>query len=164
FVRRADVQSESAQFIGQHSNQERIFCSAARDDEFVLGSLSQHEALQCVGNRPYCQRGSSGHDISGFGTPALFYEFDDKLAAELLAARGLWRLPAEKQLAQDLGYYVFKRSPGSRDFPFAIIWLRGKDRKSTRLNSSHVAISYAVFCLKKKKKNNTSINKNTHEN
>src|SRR5207253_10433518 len=28
-----------------------------------------------------------------------------------------------------------------------------KDRKSTRLNSSHVAISYAVFCLKKKKKN-----------
>src|SRR5690625_5373679 len=28
-----------------------------------------------------------------------------------------------------------------------------KDRKSTRLNSSHVAISYAVFCLKKKKLN-----------
>src|SRR5204863_8547236 len=27
-----------------------------------------------------------------------------------------------------------------------------KDRKSTRLNSSHVEISYAVFCLKKKKK------------
>src|SRR5436305_11106679 len=33
------------------------------------------------------------------------------------------------------------------------------DRKSTRLNSSHVRISYAVFCLKKKKKtkNNTQI-------
>src|SRR5437773_4830211 len=28
------------------------------------------------------------------------------------------------------------------------------DRKSTRLNSSHITISYAVFCLKKKKKNN----------
>src|SRR5690606_41486812 len=28
----------------------------------------------------------------------------------------------------------------------------GADRKSTRLNSSHVKISYAVFCLKKKKK------------
>src|SRR5437660_9467746 len=27
----------------------------------------------------------------------------------------------------------------------------GRDRKSTRLNSSHVAISYAVFCLKKKR-------------
>src|SRR5436309_8626968 len=30
---------------------------------------------------------------------------------------------------------------------------RDPDRKSTRLNSSHVKISYAVFCLKKKKKN-----------
>src|SRR5436305_2411442 len=29
---------------------------------------------------------------------------------------------------------------------------RSRDRKSTRLNSSHVRISYAVFCLKKKKK------------
>src|SRR5437773_5539970 len=29
----------------------------------------------------------------------------------------------------------------------------GVDRKSTRLNSSHITISYAVFCLKKKKKN-----------
>src|SRR5690349_22202126 len=29
---------------------------------------------------------------------------------------------------------------------------RPRDRKSTRLNSSHVEISYAVFCLKKKKK------------
>src|SRR5256885_12040624 len=31
---------------------------------------------------------------------------------------------------------------------------RGRDRKSTRLNSSHLVISYAVFCLKKKKKHN----------
>src|SRR5215475_4867022 len=31
-----------------------------------------------------------------------------------------------------------------------------RDRKSTRLNSSHVKISYAVFCLKKKKKNEKS--------
>src|SRR2546426_2672286 len=31
----------------------------------------------------------------------------------------------------------------------------GGDRKSTRLNSSHLVISYAVFCLKKKKKTKT---------
>src|SRR6266446_8380977 len=31
--------------------------------------------------------------------------------------------------------------------------LEAEDRKSTRLNSSHLVISYAVFCLKKKKKN-----------
>src|SRR3712207_3449963 len=32
-------------------------------------------------------------------------------------------------------------------------WAARSDRKSTRLNSSHANISYAVFCLKKKKKN-----------
>src|SRR5207245_4839682 len=32
---------------------------------------------------------------------------------------------------------------------------RARDRKSTRLNSSHGSISYAVFCLKKKNKKNT---------
>src|SRR5437588_7279420 len=31
-----------------------------------------------------------------------------------------------------------------------VVWLFVKDRKSTRLNSSHTVISYAVFCLKKK--------------
>src|SRR2546430_6865953 len=37
-----------------------------------------------------------------------------------------------------------------------------QDRKSTRLNSSHSQISYAVFCLKKKKKNNDRVyNANT---
>src|SRR2546426_8908147 len=36
------------------------------------------------------------------------------------------------------------------------------DRKSTRLNSSHLVISYAVFCLKKKKKKNNSIIEKTN--
>src|SRR5690606_39361245 len=37
----------------------------------------------------------------------------------------------------------------------------GGDRKSTRLNSSHVKISYAVFCLKKKKKGHRNKGKRT---
>src|SRR5947207_11675443 len=37
------------------------------------------------------------------------------------------------------------------------------DRKSTRLNSSHTVISYAVFCLKKKKTSRTTKNENEHE-
>src|SRR5690349_23369817 len=37
---------------------------------------------------------------------------------------------------------------------------RSADRKSTRLNSSHVEISYAVFCLKKKKKKKKLIQTN----
>src|ERR1035441_10886778 len=42
-----------------------------------------------------------------------------------------------------LGPYEMVASPG---------WGKCTDRKSTRLNSSHLGISYAVFCLKKKKK------------
>src|SRR5207302_8858792 len=41
------------------------------------------------------------------------------------------------------------------DLTVANVEVVHKDRKSTRLNSSHVKISYAVFCLKKKKRNNT---------
>src|SRR5256884_6307270 len=40
-----------------------------------------------------------------------------------------------------------RRNPDS-----SLPWTTGQDRKSTRLNSSHGYISYAVFCLKKKKK------------
>src|SRR5437588_9808086 len=37
-----------------------------------------------------------------------------------------------------------------------------EDRKSTRLNSSHTVISYAVFCLKKKNNNKTNIREPKH--
>src|SRR2546426_8537378 len=45
-----------------------------------------------------------------------------------------------------------ERDPGGAERPPAeSSGLRRRDRKSTRLNSSHLVISYAVFCLKKKK-------------
>src|SRR5947208_7406793 len=44
------------------------------------------------------------------------------------------------------------RRPGGRSGAAPPTALPGGDRKSTRLNSSHQIISYAVFCLKKKKK------------
>src|SRR5207302_7457004 len=65
---------------------------------------------------------------------------------------------------------MIRRPPRSTLFPYTTLfrstmaggahrgWCRcagvgaDRDRKSTRLNSSHVKISYAVFCLKKKKK------------
>src|SRR5688572_32357896 len=45
-------------------------------------------------------------------------------------------------------------------------WPRNQrqDRKSTRLNSSHSQISYAVFCLKKKKKKNKKVTKKLNTN
>src|SRR5947199_8089952 len=49
-------------------------------------------------------------------------------------------------------------STGREPRIFALSSLRpSRDRKSTRLNSSHLGISYAVFCLKKKKSNITFI-------
>src|SRR5205814_9492749 len=58
-----------------------------------------------------------------------------------------------------------RRAPRARD-PRSARRARGgrADRKSTRLNSSHLGISYAVFCLKKKKKKkNRKNNKNRHK-
>src|SRR5690349_22088756 len=45
--------------------------------------------------------------------------------------------------------------PRSSPEEFLYVGRGRRDRKSTRLNSSHVEISYAVFCLKKKKKQKT---------
>src|SRR5438270_3476060 len=82
------------------------------------------------------------------------------------------------QLACSLFFFMFRRPPRSTLFPYTTLFrsrvgllppgigrVRGhgdegeegsdekrrEDRKSTRLNSSHSQISYAVFCLKKKK-------------
>src|SRR5438874_939436 len=49
--------------------------------------------------------------------------------------------------------FDFLQTPGHTLEIICIAMTDFKDRKSTRLNSSHVEISYAVFCLKKKKNN-----------
>src|SRR3712207_8539522 len=49
-----------------------------------------------------------------------------------------------------MAYLVRLNSPQSK-VHVAADWIVGLDRKSTRLNSSHANISYAVFCLKKKR-------------
>src|SRR5690349_21984713 len=51
-----------------------------------------------------------------------------------------------------------RRRPAKRTAPRNTASALSRDRKSTRLNSSHVEISYAVFCLKKKKKKNKKKN------
>src|SRR2546426_1879095 len=53
---------------------------------------------------------------------------------------------------------VVRAAGGRAPDPRAVGDVRRRDRKSTRLNSSHLVISYAVFCLKKKKKKKSQIN------
>src|SRR5437764_9233867 len=57
------------------------------------------------------------------------------------------------------GFYLSERTMASREKVRRVTDAAGRagDRKSTRLNSSHRCISYAVFCLKKKKKRNKNI-------
>src|SRR5256885_2960404 len=51
-------------------------------------------------------------------------------------------------------YHLTKSSVSYRlEIMLSFLTRPGRDRKSTRLNSSHLVISYAVFCLKKKKYN-----------
>src|SRR5689334_24135919 len=66
---------------------------------------------------------------------------------------------------QLLEQQVVFRTGGESPIGFGAI-IHRQDRKSTRLNSSHSSISYAVFCLKKKKKKkieNTNNIKTTHK-
>src|SRR5690625_6148990 len=56
------------------------------------------------------------------------------------------KLAREKEYQEEVWYHLQKRAQSVESN-----MVQNEDRKSTRLNSSHVAISYAVFCLKKKK-------------
>src|SRR3989442_16018103 len=62
-------------------------------------------------------------------------------------------------LFRSLAFAVRRQDEGSLSradqYSYAAHDAQGRDRKSTRLNSSHVRISYAVFCLKKKKPTGT---------
>src|SRR5690242_21251323 len=67
----------------------------------------------------------------------------------------LRRIEIERETACD--DWVVARTQSARPYAQSLarlyeLRLARRDRKSTRLNSSHMSISYAVFCLKKKKK------------
>src|SRR2546426_8550887 len=63
---------------------------------------------------------------------------------------------AERRHPLPAGLRLGGREPDPRHLGIGERHPRDQDRKSTRLNSSHLVISYAVFCLKKKKKKHYS--------
>src|SRR5690606_40664003 len=103
-----------------------LFCHSSPAPEIY--TLSLHDALPISLLRPAGPAGDAVARVAG--TP--------RAAAHRGAPRRSRRHPS-----------VRGRTSGSRRH--GLRRARG-DRKSTRLNSSHVKISYAVFCLKKKKK------------
>src|SRR5690606_39594069 len=91
-----------------------------------IHTLSLHDAL------PISPVRGVGHHLAAAGSPPA------------LVARG--RRDGGEELQLSVGHFGQAAALKSSAFTAT------RDRKSTRLNSSHVKISYAVFCLKKKKK------------
>src|SRR5437588_7978725 len=95
----------------------------------------------------------------------LFFFFNDTATTEIYTLSLHDALPISQHIA---GAEAAQRGPAQQadTLDAALEFLQGaRDRKSTRLNSSHTVISYAVFCLKKKtkkkKKKKTKVTKNT---
>src|SRR2546426_4989434 len=87
----------------------------------------------------------------------LFFFFNDTATTEIYTLSLHDALPISAQRRAKSACSLRKPYPGcTASHPVSRATARScstsRDRKSTRLNSSHLVISYAVFCLKKKKK------------
>src|SRR5205814_7193127 len=128
-----------------------------RRDFTVNGLLMRHDTLEIldfVGGRADLNAGV----IRAIGNPDRRFD-EDKLRllrAVRFAARFGFEIEAETFRAiRKHAKGITQVSPERIREEFTKMLTEGaagKDRKSTRLNSSHLGISYAVFCLKKKKK------------
>src|SRR3989442_2975479 len=78
--------------------------------------------------------------------------FRSKLFFDCGASRNAYKQEGKKTLAYEIAEQTAWVPPDVIVAPVAVGETFIADRKSTRLNSSHVRISYAVFCLKKKNK------------
>src|SRR5437899_10118110 len=95
----------------------------------------------------------------------IFFFFNDPATTEIYTLSLHDALPissAQTRRSPVSAILVHARPPtGCPAAGWATSW-RSRDRKSTRLNSSHLGISYAVFCLKKKKKKKKHNNRRTN--
>src|SRR5688572_32700328 len=86
---------------------------------------------------------------------SLFFFFNDTATTEIYTLSLHDALPIYSQFAEEQTEPQPELDGGVMLQPMVAIEVEPEDRKSTRLNSSHSQISYAVFCLKKKKKKKT---------
>src|SRR5258708_17026846 len=90
-----------------------------------------------------------------------FYFFNDTATTEIYTLSLHDALPISKTCSI-AGASLRARAPRTERVIGGVRQVK-RDRKSTRLNSSHQIISYAVFCLKKKKKKKTCIHGQTYQ-
>src|SRR3989442_12034598 len=85
--------------------------------------------------------------------PSVFFFFNDTATTEIYTLSLHDALPISlihAEMAAAAGWLSFERFMELALYAPGLGYYSAGDRKSTRLNSSHVRISYAVFCLKKK--------------
>src|SRR5690625_6301807 len=100
----------------------------------VLGQSVQARYQQLFGEKTELPDGGYEGEYIQDIAKQLADEYGESLLQE--AGEEVFRQKAERAIFEEIGRTLER--------------MNIKDRKSTRLNSSHVAISYAVFCLKKK--------------
>src|SRR5256886_13260045 len=88
-----------------------------------------------------------------FPYTTLFRSPGPRAAAGTLARDRRWRSPGDRGRRRPAGAHLQPRPRRPAGHPPRAPAASSSDRKSTRLNSSHSQISYAVFCLKKKNNN-----------
>src|SRR5256885_8895115 len=95
-----------------------------------------------------------------------FFFFNDTATTEIYTlslhdALPIWKSCLRRNFQKDAASDAFQAAGAERRrMNLAVL----QDRKSTRLNSSHLVISYAVFCLKKKKKKKIKHENMTNKN
>src|SRR5690606_41452783 len=96
--------------------------------------------------------------FEGPADPRALPSFPTRRSSDLRNRSTSRRLPREARKTRSSSISVSPRAQNSHcwKMPASSVPQDPQDRKSTRLNSSHVKISYAVFCLKKKKKQTTT--------
>ena len=124
------------------------------------------EAMECKELRGWWSERRIGQWwLSGREPCVFFFFFNDTATTEIYTLSLHDALPIS-EYSRPCGFSP--KQPTQDSSPTAPLvllyppWLYW-DRKSTRLNSSHLVISYAVFCLKKKKQTNTSIYLSVHQ-
>src|SRR5690606_7614537 len=136
------------------------FFTSDESDEKKRGQALENSTLPANQKAPVGKKEASPKKVRELTEKrtknAKFYELSDgRIQAEIASdpihykdAKGKWQNLDPTVTTTDESGYAF----GNKKNNFHTFFGKKADRKSTRLNSSHVKISYAVFCLKKKNK------------
>src|SRR5256885_3983192 len=149
-LRRPGADAQETANLNRGKDQ-RVYANAVGRNKYVHRSMVLHVGVHCFFFQ--AEDGIRDYKVTGVQTCALPILLGEALGVTL--SGGIAGIAIA--LGLGLGIDAWASRSGQQLFFFSARLLVGAlgfsllDRKSTRLNSSHLVISYAVFCLKKKK-------------